>query len=911
MRVTLKLRFSTQFGQTVWVAGNHPVLGGGDPKRALPLQYLDRDYWQITIELGNAADLPQQGAGYYYLLRQSDGTTIADWEDGRALRPALLGPGTTLIVDAWNAAGFPENTFYTEPFRNVLLADRQASFCPPATARFTHVFRVQAPLLEKGQTLALVGGAAALGQWVTAHAVRLERQPGERFLTARVNLEAACFPLEYKYGVYDIERRQFLGFEGGNNRRLVDAPEPGRQVVLNDGFAVLPVETWKGAGVAIPVFSLRTESSFGIGEFSDLEVLADWCRDTGLKLIQILPVNDTTATHTWVDSYPYAAISAFALHPIYLNLGRVASPRNRALLAELEAERQRLNALPEVDWAAVLRAKLAFLRRLYPSQKAATFRSAAYRDFYSQNQHWLLPYAAFCHLRDRFGTADASGWPAHQRYDADAISAMAAPGASDEDALRFHYFIQFHLHTQLRQAVAHAHQNSVVLKGDIAIGVARHGADTWQDPSLYDLSMQAGAPPDAFAARGQNWGFPTYNWPEMMRHGFRWWKQRFAQMGAYFDAFRIDHILGFFRIWSVPIPAVEGILGHFVPALPVEVQEFARRGLSFDRERWVKPFITDDVLAEVCPGDETRLKQTFLVATGHGQYALRPEFTTQRQIEKCFAARPPAPEDPASEEAAAAGRLRQGLFDLTSNVILLETEAEGRTSLHFRFDMEKTASFRALDEPTRGRLREMYVDYFYRRQDSFWRDRALEKLPALKQVTDMLICGEDLGAVPACVPGVMRDLGLLSLEIQRMPKTPGETFFRPAKAPYLSVVTPSTHDMSTIRGWWTEDRELTRRFYREELGLTGEAPVTCSGPLNEAVVRQHLASPAMWSIFQLQDLLGMDEVLRRANPEEERINVPAIPQFRWRYRLHLSLESLRQAAAFNAHLQSLLQQYQR
>ena len=232
--------------------------------------------------------------------------------------------------------------------------------------------------------------------------------------------------------------------------------------------------------------------------------------------------------------------------------------------------------------------------------------------------------------------------------------------------------------------------------------------------------------------------------------------------------------------------------------------------------------------------------------------------------------------------------MKTGLFDLISNVILLEVEGK----FHFRFAMEQTASFKYLPPDTQAKLRDLYVDYFFRRQDDFWKREAMQKLPALKRVTNMLICGEDLGLVPACVPEVMRDLGFLGLEIQRMPKNPGQEFSRPADAPYLSVVTPSTHDMNTIRGWWREDRALTQKFFNRELGLPGEAPPECEPKIVEAVVRQHLASPAMWSIFQLQDLLGLDGHLRRADVEAERINVPAIPNFYWRYRLHLTLEKL-------------------
>ena len=411
--------------------------------------------------------------------------------------------------------------------------------------------------------------------------------------------------------------------------------------------------------------------------------------------------------------------------------------------------------------------------------------------------------------------------------------------------------------------------------------------------------MQAGAPPDPFAVKGQNWGFPTYNWPRMREDGFAWWRQRFEQMARYFDAFRVDHILGFFRIWSIPLHAVEGILGRFIPAIPVDVEEFGRLGIAFDRERFVTPFITDEILLALFGGDCREVKQQFLNPLRPGRYALKPKFATQRQVEQHFTAAPPSERNQ---------RLKLGLFDLISNVILLEDEFSPENHFHFRFDVDGCASFRALEASTQSRLKEFYVDYFYRRQDHFWMQEAMQKLPALKQVTNLLICGEDLGVVPACVPEAMRQLGLLSLEIQRMPKKSGQEFFRPASAPYLSVVTPSTHDMSTLRGWWREDWKLTQKFFNLELGRAGEPPRECDPALVREIVGQHLACPAMWSIFQLQDLLGMDEHLRRSNPDEERINVPAIPNYYWCYRMHLTLEALLGAASFNEELAKLVRE---
>ncbi len=898
MRLTFRVRFHTELGQCLFLTGNHESLGDGEFQAAIPLQYLDNESWQVTLVFPRGT-APDAEISYNYLLREPEGSLIQDWGSDRVVNPAAFAQEAVLLIDAWNNPAFYENTFYTEPFKRVLLQPDFSEVRTPAPERVTHTFKVKAPLLTKGQTLCLLGNSASLGNWNTATPLLLNRLPGQDFLSAQLDLSRESFPLLYKYGVFDVERKALVRYEAGANRVLHDTIAPSKVTIVNDGFAVLPSATWKGAGVAIPVFSLRSERSFGVGEFADLAGLVDWCGRTGLKLIQVLPINDTTATHTSADSYPYSAISAFALHPMYLNLERLAKGPNRRLLASLEPERKRLNALEEVDYAAVMQAKLAFIKQVYPSQKQQTFKSNDYKAFYTQNQHWLRPYAAFCCLRDQYGTADFNQWPAMRTCQEPELAALAAPGSEAHVELGLHYFIQYHLHVQLREAAEYAHAHGVILKGDLAIGVYRYGADAWQRPELYRLDMQAGAPPDAFAAKGQNWSFPTYNWPRMQEDGFAWWKQRFGQMGCYFDAFRIDHILGFFRIWSIPTHAVEGILGYFVRALPVRAEEFASRGIPFDRNRYLKPFITDRVLSELFGNDSEAVRREFLESDRFGNHTLKPEFSTQREVERHFAA---------LEDTEANRKLKQGLFDLLSNVLLFEVAGSQGQEFHFRYGMESTASFQQLDPVTQRQLKELYVDYFFRRQDAFWMKEGMQKLPALKRVTNMLVCGEDLGMVPPCVPVAMKQIGLLSLEVQRMPKDQQHEFSRPAEAPYLSVVTPSTHDMSTIRGWWEEDPGVSQKFYHQELSLPGEAPPACEPWLNRLIVQQHLASPAMWSIFQLQDLLGMDAGLRRPNPHDERINIPADPRHYWRYRMHLPLERLLAVEGFNEELKGMLQQ---
>lgn len=887
IKVTFQIKYSTSFGQQLFVIGNHALLGNGDVNSALPLQFFTEDYWQVSVEM------PKQNVDtiYNYVLKNADGSISIDYGNDKIFNTSKC-KNELLLVDAWNDSSFVENTFFTEPFKEVLLPKRVFEIIALPKI-FTHTFKVKCPLLSADETVCILGSANALGNWNIDACIPMQLEKKANCFTAHVDFLQENFPIAYKYGIYNIVTKTFVEYEQGNNRILYDTINKNKQTIINDAFVHVQSISWKGAGVAIPVFSLRSENSFGVGDFNDLKLLVDWCKSVGIKLVQLLPINDTTATHTNDDSYPYAAISAFALHPLYLNLSNIVSEQTKKLVPKINKERNRLNALNKLDYAATMQLKLSFIQKVFAVERDNVFASEEYQNYFQLNKHWLIPYAAFCYLRDEYDTANFSSWPTNSIYNADEINQLTNESSSVYNKVALHYYIQYQLHLQLKEALLYAHQNGIVFKGDIAIGVNRFGVDAWQQPNLFNMHLQAGAPPDDFAVKGQNWSFPTYNWTAMKENNFAWWKQRFEQMQFYFDAFRVDHILGFFRIWSIPITAVEGIMGFFEPAIPIHLNEFHRKGIWVDYQRYTKPFINDDILTEIFVDAKSFVIGNFLEAEDEATYRLKNGFTTQREVE---------------ELVDLDASIKQGLFDLISNVILFEVAGSQAQEFHFRFAMEKTLSFKYLPDNVKDALKNMYNNYFFERQNQCWKKEGLQKLPALKRVTNMLICGEDLGLVPACVPEVMQQLGLLSLEIQRMPKAYNQQFFHPANAPYLSVVTPSTHDMSTIRGWWQEDRTITQKFYNQEIGQYGLAPTNCEAWINQLIVTQHLYSPAMWSIFQLQDLLGNDENLRRANPADDRINVPANANNYWCYRMHLTLEKLVKANDFNKELKEMIEQ---
>ncbi|BDC99977.1 4-alpha-glucanotransferase [Persicobacter psychrovividus] len=903
MKIQFNIDYHTQWGQQVYVCGTIPELGNGLPAQALPLNIIANEHWQATVELpSTTADF-----NYFYFVASNPATEI-DKEWGSRYLKLEKSKNSYLLKDAWRPKSREENTFFTTAFQNALLPK------PAAAGKKKRItlkksenlfrFQIQAARVPEGHQLCLLGSSSALGNWSHQEALLMTCND-EALWSVDVALNSIALPLEYKYGFYNIEKKDIVAWESRDFNRVLraDITEEKTVQVITDEAISYPFANWKGAGVAIPVFSLRSKSGMGVGEFNDLKLLADWSEKVNIKLIQILPINDTVANHNWKDSYPYSAISVFALHPMYLNmehLGQLASKTTRKIIAEV---RDKLNESETVEYNDVMRTKSRYIKMIYGETKEQFFKDKKAQQFLKENAHWIKAYAAFSFLRDLYRTPDFKQWGAYATFDEKVIDELVKPSSQHYDEIAIHYFIQYHLHLQLLDAADYARKKGIVLKGDIPIGIYRYSVDAWMNPSLYRMDCQAGAPPDAFAVNGQNWGFPTYNWEEMAKDGFSWWKSRMTNMGTYFDAFRIDHILGFFRIWEIPWDAVQGILGYFNPCLPITKQEFYDRQIHFDYDRLVKPYIREHFLHEIFGEDTAAVKAQYLNEYQQGCFEMKPEFDTQRKVEEFLA----HDESLTNDEQAYREQIKLGLFGLIANVVLVEIPKTNHEHFSPRIAMHQTRSYQELDEYSRAKLNEMYIDFFYHRQEDFWRTQAMVKLPALKEATNMLICGEDLGMVPDCVPPVMDELGMLSLEIQRMPKNPKVEFGHPAHAPYLSVVTPSCHDMSTIRGWWEEDPDQTQAFFNHMLGHHGGAPYYCETWLAEEMVNQHLWSPAMWAIFPIQDLVAMNADLRKQDAKSEQINVPANPNHQWKYRFHLNLEDLMKETEFNEHVKQMIQ----
>ncbi len=883
MKLLFRIDYRANWGESLYLCGDTALLGNGDTSRALRLEVDGDRLWHAEVELPDSV----AAFTYRYIIKNEQGDTRQEWGQGHCFRPAA-GVNEYDIYDRWQDQPF-DKPFYSAAFIECICRHNSAGTKPLLPASGYVELCVAAPMVAPGCTLAISGEGDALGNWNPDRAIRMNsaEYPIWKAKIPAAGLNAAT---EYKYLIVDSANGRVVSWEGGNNRSIGVEPRENAATILA-GMRFINAQTpWKGAGTAIPVFSLRTESDFGVGDFYDLKELVDWAAAAGQTFLQILPINDTTMTGTWVDSYPYKANSIYALHPMFLRLEAIGELKDKKRREYYENLRKELNALPEVDYERVNKAKAEYCREIFASDGAKTMASPEYKAFIEKNGHWLLPYAAFCVLRDRFGTPDFNKWGEYAVYSADVQAKVQAEAQTEID---FACYLQFHLDAQMRHVHEYANSHSIALKGDIPIGISRTSADAWVDPRLFNLDCQAGAPPDDFSVLGQNWGLPTYNWEEMSLDGFAWWKARFAKMAEFFDAYRIDHVLGFFRIWQIPMDAIHGLLGYFNPALPFSESEL-RNNYDFwiDADLQTTPYIMDYFVEDFFGPYTREALDTYCNSAGYGRYKLKPEFDTQRKVADHFATLP-------KDEKHT--RICDGLLGLIDNVLFIEDPVE-KGKYHPRISAQYTYIYRALNDYERWCFNRLYNDFFYHRHNSFWYDKAMWKLPPLIDSTNMLTCAEDLGMIPACVPAVMQQLEILSLEIQRMPKDPGSTFGDTWSYPYYSVCTTSTHDMGGIRQWWEEDRDRSRDFYNNVLHEHGAAPYYAEPWVCDRIVDLHLASPSMLCILPLQDWLSIDANLRRENPNDEIINVPANPQHYWRYRMHLTIAELASHTEFTSYL---------
>lgn len=871
MTVQFNIEYKAMFGEQIVVN-----IQTEEGELKLPLETTDGERWACDW----CVESPEKSYTYYYSVER----------EGRAVKTEWLMIKHQLEVNAKKAAAYtlydhwkamPEDAYlYSSAFTDCINHQVPQEMKPETGSKIVRLI-VRAPQLRDGERLGVLGADKALGAWDVQKILPMTQHTYNEWVADIDATHLEDSHLEFKFVAFRNAKNELL-WENSMNR-TVDLPEmkAGELVSYELDQASFALYNRKLAGTQVPVFSLRTRKSAGIGDFGDLKTMIDFVASTGQKVLQLLPINDTTITHTWTDSYPYSCISVFAIHPQYADLHALPELKNAKARAEAEKTRAELNALDKIDYEKVNDFKINYLRQIFNQEGEKMMKTAEYKAFFQDTELWLVPYAQYSYLRDKNGTADFNQWPDHQVWDEAERKALADPKTAAYKNVAFFYFVQFVLDRQMQEAHEHAKAKGVILKGDIPIGVNRNGCDVWTEPKYFNLNGQAGAPPDDFSANGQNWGFPTYNWFEMLKDGCQWWNRRFQNMARYFDAYRIDHVLGFFRIWEIPVHSVHGLLGQFAPALAMSREEIESYGLHFQEDRFTRSFITDWVLDRVFHERAGEVKEKYLDRLDDERYQMKPEVDTQRKVEALFA-------DVTNEKEL---WLRDGLYALISDVLFVRDHTNPGV-FHPRISAQLDFIYESLYDNDKAAFNRLYNDYFYRRNNQFWYQEAMKKLPKLVQATRMLVCAEDLGMVPDCVPWVMDELKILSLELQSMPKDPSVKFGHLSRNPYRSVCTISSHDMPTLRMWWDENIQRTQEYYNTMLYRQGPAPHPLPGWLASDIISRHLTSPSMLCILSIQDWLATDEALRLPDADAERINIPANPKHYWRYRMHLNIEDL-------------------
>lgn len=887
MTVQFNIEYKAMFGEQIVVN-----IQTEEGELKLPLETTDGERWACDW----CVESPEKSYTYYYGVEREGRAVKTEWLmikhqlDVNAKKAAVY-----TLYDHWKA--MPEDAYlYSSAFTDCINHQAPQEMKPETGSKIVRLI-VRAPQLHDGERLGVLGADKALGAWDVQKILPMTQHTYNEWVADIDATHLEGSHLEFKFVAFRNAKNELL-WETSMNR-TVDLPEmkAGELVSYELDQAFFALYNRKLAGTLVPVFSLRTRKSAGIGDFGDLKAMIDFVASTGQKVLQLLPINDTTITHTWTDSYPYSCISVFAIHPQYANLHALPELKDAKARAEAEKTRAELNALDKIDYEKVNDFKINYLRQIFNQEGEKMMKTAEYKAFFQDTKQWLVPYAQYSYLRDKNGTADFNQWPDHQVWDEAERKALTDPKTAAYKNVAFFYFVQFVLDRQMQEAHEHAKAKGVILKGDIPIGVNRNGCDVWMEPKYFNLNGQAGAPPDDFSVNGQNWGFPTYNWFEMLKDGCQWWNRRFQNMARYFDAYRIDHVLGFFRIWEIPVSSVYGLLGQFAPALAMSREEIESYGLHFQEDRFIRPFITDWVLDRVFHERAGEVKEKYLDRLDDERYQMKPEVNTQRKVEALFA-------DATDEKEL---WLRDGLYALISDVLFVRDHTNPGV-FHPRISAQLDFIYESLYDNDKAAFNRLYNDYFYRRNNQFWYQEAMKKLPKLVQATRMLVCAEDLGMVPDCVPWVMDELKILSLELQSMPKDPSVKFGHLSRNPYRSVCTISSHDMPTLRMWWDENVQRTQEYYNTMLYRQGPAPHPLPGWLASDIISRHLTSPSMLCILSIQDWLATDESLRLPDADAERINIPANPKHYWRYRMHLNIEDLAADKRFVQNITEMISQ---
>lgn len=965
--VRFRVNYQTSYGQELYVCGDPVELGKWNPKKAVLLEYVGNGYWEGSIRLP-LNDKPQV-LYYKYIVFTSARNYFWEGEENHRFELSAAQQPTIFEINDvyhWND---PINDIYsTSPFTNVL--NRRSHSTPPSEIAQTAdntppnkvkiTFIVNSPHVKPNQNLVIVGSSPEIGYWHPENGVKMSDLTFPEW-KATIIFDKSSLPIEYKYcitekspslpgafsnALWESRPNRVCQINSSNNSR--DSIK--YSIFIDDWITNPNSKQFKGFGITAPLFALRTEESLGIGQYTDIQKLVEYCNKVGASMINMLPINDTTTDGSWNDSNPYRHISAFALHPIYIDLQQVAEihPECQPTLADLNQAKSDLNSCPKVDYPNVFNYKMKKLHEIFELIKNTLDANDDYNSFINKNAQWLKPYALFSVLRDKYHGIDYNQWDETHKNGKGPLSDQEFSELLERYSTDtvFYYWVQFICEEQFKAAKNYARKRRVVLKCDVSIGVPSLSADCWLYPSLFNLDMTTFPLTSCDSHSSLEYVYqmfndtkdiendftcPSYNWPQNATTDFSWWRLRLRRLADLFDAIELEHIFEFFRTWDVPREScVRSILGHYEPSLSYSKGDLKNRGF-FDIDKLIKPNINwSSITNRFGPQVGEEVANTFFVQAqncirSQQKFVFKPEYDTEVKISD-FLNQPNTQRLFNINSEIEKIEFQNKLFELLSNVILVEDKTKPEhynvrcqmliesvkrrphgSSGQFDYDIIES---NAWTEQEKNNLKSLSYDFYDGRQKELWLELSNQRFRMLKETTKMLICAEEVGQTDDVLSKNIQDRGFISLHVQRVPDTSYPTtcnagtinslslfgtklFDKIRQFPYFSIATPSTVNMHSIRGWWAqEDREIIKRFWREEIWRIDEPPTECEAWIQEIILKQHLWAESIWTVFLLQDLVGIDERFRSQNPEDERINDPNDKNHHWDYRFPFSIEEL-------------------
>jgi 4-alpha-glucanotransferase len=643
------------------------------------------------------------------------------------------------------------------------------------------------------------------------------------------------------------------------------------------------------SGVIVPLFSLRTEKSCGIGEFPDLITLGEWCRHTGLEMIQILPVNDTGQ-----QTSPYSALSAFALNPIFIRMQDLPeyNEDDKTVVELTQKLKSCYDALKRVSYHEVLKKKMDILGRLFDMRGYNTVKDPIFLGWCNDNP-WVPVYSLFRSLKMSNNEISWVEWSDFNSPDPETILNLwdQALQEGDRDIL-FFAWIQYRAEQQLQNAAQTLSNMDIFLKGDLPILMNEDSADVWRHREYFNLSLNAGAPPDMFSSEGQNWGFPIYRWDILERNSYSWWKRRLNQADKFYHAFRIDHVLGFFRIWAISVRNVSGRLGFFKPSAYLSRKKLINSGFNSEHISFLsEPHVKEETINSIIDGLTDEQKHT--VKSCFQRIRQESLFLFDANIK--------------GEKDIKALNLNKETIDQLLRLYGDRVFIEISDGLYVpAWNGISSSQMSYVSDDMKNLIYELFKEYRIE-SEKIWGKQGEKLLSFMDSYTGMLICAEDLGDVPEAVPATLEKLNILGLRIPRWTREyeKKEAPFIPVKRyPELSVISPSVHDTSSLREWWAQDEETDKFWY--SLGFYDDPPKILDQKSVYKIIKALAEASSLLFLCPIQDFLALDENVRPNEPMEERINVPGTHnQNNWSYRIPVSIESLIENTNLNAKIREI------